>query len=72
MYRKFLIFPRENKVILKRKAENEIQTAFIGFDFEEMNFYAEQKGNNVQVETFNEFLITGRRKYFFVHPYILI
>lgn len=54
-----MIFPRGDKVILKRKTEKGIQTATIGFDFEEMTFYAEQNSTVIFIETFNEFLISG-------------
>ena len=59
MYRKFLIFPLGDKVVLKRKVEGGIQTASIGFDFEDLSFFAEHDNAVTTVETFNEFLITG-------------
>ena len=45
--------------MLKRKTEKGIQTATIGFDFEEMTFYAEQNNTLTFIENFNEFLISG-------------
>ena len=57
---KFVIFPRDRKIILKRKVEKEIRTVSIGFDFLKMNFYAERDDeSSINIKSFNEYLITG-------------
>lgn len=59
LYRKFVIFPLGDKIILKRKLDKSIQTASIGFNFEEMTFEAKLGDKCLHIRSFNEFLMKG-------------
>ena len=56
---KFIIFPRDKRIILKKKVEKEIKTVSIGFDFLKMTFFAERDdGSSINIKSFNEYLVT--------------
>jgi hypothetical protein len=63
-YRKFVIYPFKEKIILKRRVDKEIKSASVFFNFEEFTFVAEIGNTTMVIKSFNEFLIRGKRNLF--------
>eukprot|EP01096_Ripella_sp_DP13-Kostka_P014694 TRINITY_DN6713_c0_g1_i1.p1 TRINITY_DN6713_c0_g1~~TRINITY_DN6713_c0_g1_i1.p1 ORF type:complete len:969 (-),score=513.02 TRINITY_DN6713_c0_g1_i1:97-2832(-) len=56
-YRTFVIFPRDNRIIIKRKVEKDVLQASIGFDWINLGFFAEDDEGVSSIKSFNEFLL---------------
>ena len=68
LYRKFIIFPDKDRIIL-RKFDKEVVSASIGFDFEELSFFAESENQRIPIKSFNEYLIPGF--YLFIFSFLI-